>query len=131
MSSMTLARDDVIVGVDTHKDAHVAVAVDGLGGRLGELCIPATLKGYERLRDWARDQGHVTAFGVQRCGSYGNGLARFLRRHGVKVVEVSRPPRKGQRRAAGKSDSVDAEHAAREVLSGQARAVPRAARRRR
>ena len=46
MPSMQLRRDDVIVGVDSHKDEHVAVVLlDGLGGRLGELFIPATLAG--------------------------------------------------------------------------------------
>ena len=40
---------------------------------------------------------------------------------------MSRPPRRGTRRASGKSDLIDAEHAAREVLSGQATAVPKAA----
>ena len=36
MTSIALARSDVIVGVDTHKDEHVAVAIDGLNGILGE-----------------------------------------------------------------------------------------------
>jgi hypothetical protein len=34
MSSIALGRDDVVVGVHTHKNEHVAVALDGLGGRL-------------------------------------------------------------------------------------------------
>ena len=41
MSSIALSRSDVIVGVDTHKDEHVAVAIDGLGGRL-EATPPET-----------------------------------------------------------------------------------------
>ena len=49
MSSMQLRRDDVIVGVDTHKDEHVAVLLDGLGGRIAELLIPAALPGFEQL----------------------------------------------------------------------------------
>jgi hypothetical protein len=36
---------EVILGVDTHLDAHVAVAVDHLGRRLGELSVPTTAKG--------------------------------------------------------------------------------------
>lgn len=122
MTSMTLTRDDVIVGVDTHKDEHVGVTVDGLGGRLDELFSPATNHGYQQLLDWAREQGRVVAFGVEGTGSYGIGLARFLRRHGITVIEVSRPPRKGERRAAGKSDTVDAEHAA-QILAGEATAT--------
>lgn len=125
MTSMTLSRDDVVVGVDTHKDEHAAVGVDGLGGRLAERFVPATNDGYRQLLDWARGHGRVVAFGVEGTGSYGVGLARFLRRNGVKVIEVARPPRKGERRRLGKSDTVDAEHAARQVLSGQATAEPK------
>ena len=43
MPSMQLRRDDVIVGVDTHKDNHVAVAIDGFGGRLGDIVVPTTI----------------------------------------------------------------------------------------
>lgn len=44
---------DVVLGVDTHLDFHVAVALDTLGRRLGELRVPTTTKGYERLLSWA------------------------------------------------------------------------------
>jgi len=127
MNSIALGRQDVIVGVDTHKDEHVAVALDGLGGRLGERALPANPDGYKRLMDWANALGAVHAYGVEGTGSYGNGLARFLRRHACHVVEVIRPPRKGERRLSGKSDSIDAEHAAREVLAGKAATTPKLA----
>jgi hypothetical protein len=39
------------------------------------------------------------------------------------VIEVSRPPRKGARRLAGKNDLIDARHAASEVLAGRATAT--------
>lgn len=125
MPSMTLARTDAIVGVDTHKDQHVAVAVDGLGGRLADQVVPATTAGYAQLHAWAAEQGRVVAFGVEGTGSYGIGLTRFLRRVGHTVYEVARPPRKDERRLAGKSDTIDAEHAARQVLAGTATAVPK------
>ena len=125
MPSMRLDRGHVVVGVDTHKDQHVAVAIDGFCGRLGEFMIPADAIGYGKLLAWARSQGRIVAFGIEGTGSYGVGLTRYLRRHGVLVYEVSRPPRRGQRRACGKSDSVDAENAARQVLSGEAAAVPK------
>lgn len=127
MTSIALGRDDVVVGVDTHKDEHVAVALDGLGGRLSDLAIAANPNGYAELLAWAEELGVVAAFGVEGTGSYGIGLARFLRRHGQRVVEVSRPPRKGERRLSGKSDTIDAEHAAREALSGNATATPKLA----
>jgi transposase len=103
MTSIALERSDVIVGVDTHKDQHVAVALDGLGGSLDDRAVAATNDGYAELLAWALDLGPVTAFGVEGCGSYGIGLARFLRRHGHKVIEVSRPPRKGDPRGQARS----------------------------
>ncbi len=127
MRSMDLSRNDIVIGVDTHKDQHVAVALDGIGGHRACFALPATTDGYIRMLAWARSQGRVVVCGVEGTGSYGIGLARFLRRQGVKVYEVSRPPRRGARRAAGKSDTLDAEHAAREVLSGQATSVPKVA----
>ena len=74
--------------------------------------------GYAELIAWAHSLGEVHAFGVEGCGSYGSGLARFLRRHDHPIHEVARPPRKGERRRSGKSDAIDAEHTARTVLSG-------------
>lgn len=127
MPSLYLQRTDVVVGVDTHKDEHMAVALDGIGGRLGSHALPATAEGYADLLSWARGCGRVVAFGVEGTGSYGSGLARYLRRQGARVYEVSRPPRRVERRASGKSDLVDAEHAAREVLSGKATSIPKAA----
>ena len=43
---------EVVIGVDTHKDLHVAVALDALGVRLGQLLIPATTAGYAQLEQW-------------------------------------------------------------------------------
>lgn len=40
--------DEVILGVDTHLDIHVAVAVDQLGRRLGEITVPTTTRGAMR-----------------------------------------------------------------------------------
>jgi len=127
VTSIVLARTDVIVGVDTHKDQHVAVIVDGLGGRLADLSVPATNQGYAQLLTWGATHGRVAAYGVEGTGSYGVGLARFLRRHGHTVIEVSRPARQAERRAAGKSDDIDAEHAARQVLAGTATVTPKTA----
>jgi transposase len=35
----------VILGVDTHADVHVAVALDGFGRRLGHKSVPSTKTG--------------------------------------------------------------------------------------
>ncbi len=62
----------VILGVDTHLDFHVAVAVDHLlGRRLGELSVPTTAKGYERLLCWAEGFGPVRCAGIEGTSSYG------------------------------------------------------------
>jgi hypothetical protein len=77
----------VILGVDTHLDFHVAVAVDHLlGRRLGESSVSTTVKGYERLLNWAEDFGPVRCAGVEGTSSYGAGLARHLRARGIEVL---------------------------------------------
>ena len=73
----------VILGVDTHLDFHVAVAVDHLGRRLGESSVPTTVKGYERLLRWAEGFGPVRCAGVEGTSSYGAGLTRHLRARGI------------------------------------------------
>ena len=115
---------DIIVGVDTHKHTHAAVALTGLGARVAELTIRVGLGGYRELEAWARSLGSVRAFGVEGTGSYGAGLARFLREAGHVVREVGRPDRRLRRRH-GKTDHLDAEAAARAVLGGQATALPK------
>ena len=114
----------VIVGVDTHLDEHVAVAIDHHGSCLGEYRLTTTAKGYEGLESWAIGLGKVHAFGVEGTGSYGAGLARYLAQCGHTVIEVNRPDRSTRRRL-GKSDPIDAEMAARSVLSGVARESPK------
>lgn len=120
-----ITPDAVVVGVDTHKDVHVAVAISGLGARLGVTSAPATAEGYRQLARWANAHGPVHAFGIEGTGSYGAGLSRALTAQGCRVVEVGRPNRK-LRRQHGKSDTIDAEAAARAVLAGEADAPPKA-----
>jgi transposase len=114
----------VIVGVDTHKHVHVAVALTDLGAILGQLTIPADHGGYTQLAQWATTHGRVVAFGVEGTGSYGAGLASYLHRCGHRVIEVNRPDRR-VRRQRGKTDPIDAENAARAVLAGTATATPK------
>jgi transposase len=118
--------DGVLLGVDTHLDLHVAVALDRLGRRLGELTVPTTTRGYERLLRWAEGFGPVGCAGIEGTSSYGAGLSRYLKAAGVSVVEVERPKRRHLRRK-GKSDPIDAEAAARAVLAGEALGEPKSA----
>ena len=109
----------VTVGVDTHLDSHVAVALDELGRRLDELHFPTTEAGYARLLGWTVKLGKLERVGIEGAGSFGAGLARFLCERGIEVLEVGRPKRRDQHRS-GKSDPIDAELAARAVLAGTA-----------
>ena len=121
---MTDLAVSVTGGVDTHKDVHVAAALDGVGRLLGTKSFPTTAAGYRALLGWLRCFGEVVAVGVEGTGSWGAGLARYLATQAVVVLEVSRPNRQ-QRRRRGKSDPADAEAAARAVLADQATGVPK------
>ena len=109
----------------THRDAHVAALVDGAGRLLGSESFTAQRAGYRRMVGWFGSQGCLVRVGVEGTGSYGAGLARYLTDAGVEVVEVNRPNRQLRRQKGGKSDSVDAEGAARAAASGEATAVPK------
>jgi transposase len=114
----------IVGGVDTHADAHHAAVELMNGGRIADAQFPATADGYAQLLVWMRSFGRLHAVGVEGTGSYGAGLARYLRGQGVHVVEVNRPDRR-QRRNLGKSDPLDAYAAADAVLAGRARALPK------
>ncbi|MDX1619897.1 MAG: IS110 family transposase [Nitriliruptorales bacterium] len=121
-----MPHEDVLVtlGVDTHADVHVVVALDQLGRFLDALEIPTTRSGYRQLLAWAGEFGIIDQVGIEGTGSYGAGLTRFLRAEGIAVVEVNRPDRR-VRRHKGTSDLVDAEAAARAVQSGRAAVEPK------
>ena len=114
----------MVIGVDTHQDQHVAVAIDQQGVRSAERYAPATSYGYGELERWQVSWVRFAPSGVEGTGSYGAGLARFLTGRGFTVVEVNRPDRSTRYRK-GKSDPTDAEMAARAVLSGVANATPK------
>src|SRR6266540_2285833 len=112
----------VAIGIDTHKHAHVAVALDRLGAQLDAFEGPATSAGYLALYRWAHELGEP-AFALEGTGSYGAGLARFLQAAGCSVNECERPKRAERRR--GKNDLIDALIAARRLLTGERLGVPR------
>jgi hypothetical protein len=116
----------VTVGVDTHKYVHVAVALDANGAVIGTQTFAADGLGYTALIDWSVAMGKDITFAVEGTGSYGAGLASAIRRRQIGVLEVMRTDRR-DRRLRGKSDTLDAENAARTALAGNATAVPKAA----
>jgi hypothetical protein len=126
MATMLPAECLVTVGVDSHKELHVAVALDQLGRRLGACTVATTPRGFGQLERWARRLGVIQRFGIEGTGSYAAGLARWLAARGHQVVEVTRPNRQTRRRH-GKSDPIDAEAAARAALAGHGLVRPKGA----
>lgn len=129
MTRMTAPRvvgepSTVVGGVDCHADVHVVAALDCVGRRPGHAEFPATSQGYRDLEDWLRQHGPISAVGVESTSGYGAALTRQLHAAGMRVVEVNQPhPHARSRR--GKTDVIDAEMAARKVLSGEVTTVPK------
>ena len=122
---MTIVETRAITGgVDTHAGAHVAAALDPIGGLLGVQEFPATAAGYAQLLGWLGGFGTVCLVGIEGTGSYGAGLTRHITAAGVQVVEVDRADRQDRHRA-GKSDPLDAVSAARAAQSGRACGAPK------
>ncbi len=77
----------VIIGVDTHKDQHVAVAIDERGVRLDEKLVPAATCGYEELERWScalvpspPDIGTSIRNGLDCGASYNEDVAEYDRK---------------------------------------------------
>lgn len=124
MTTIAATTGPVTVGVDTHLDVHVAAVLDGLGRLLGSAAFSTDPAGNAALISWAQEHGTIGQVGVEGTGSYGAQLTRDLQRAGHQVIEVDRPDRKA-RRTRGKNDHLDAEAAARAVLSGRAGTAPK------
>ncbi len=98
------------MGVDTHRDAHVAAVLSVTGTVLATGEFPASAAGYRDLLKWARKLGTVRRAGVEGTGSYGASPSRSLLAQGIDVFDVNRMYR-ADRRQCGKSDPLDAHNA--------------------
>jgi transposase len=121
---MTDQARSVIAGVDAHTDEHHVAVLDRQGRLLATAAFPTTADGYAGLIRWTRRHGRIERVGVESTGAYAAGLVRALLAGGITVVEVNQPHPHARQRL-GKSDPIDAELAARAVLSGTAKAVPK------
>ncbi|WP_444545650.1 IS110 family transposase [Streptomyces violascens] len=110
---------EVVLGVDSHRDVHVAAVVSTVGEVLAVERFPTTASGYRNLVEWALCRGVVRRAGVESSGNYGAALSRYLLSVGIAAVEAPGPGRSARRRRS-KSDEGDAVAAARSVLSGRA-----------
>jgi transposase len=114
----------VVGGADTHADTVHVAAISTLGREVADREFPTTAAGYRAAVAFLTSHGPVDQVGIEGTSSYGAGLARAVTNAGLEVIEVNRPSR-ADRRRQGKSDPLDAYHAARAVLSGRATSDPK------
>jgi transposase len=107
---------DHVIGVDTHAKTHTLMVVDKNGAVGLSATFPTDSQGLKRAHTWMLKNapGKILA-AMEGTGSYGAQFADLLTREGITVSET-KPPKRGVRKA-GKSDAIDAEHAARYALS--------------
>jgi transposase len=117
-----------VIGVDTHTDTHDAVVVDPLGAVVAQTRVETTPAGHAQLQAWAQGllpAGRRLLWAIEGSRSHGHGLTRHLQAAGHRVIEAAKPIAAARRRR-GKSDTLDATHAARAALSADRHAQPRA-----
>lgn len=108
----------VVVGVDAHKEVHVAVAVDDRGRPIETWEGSNSEASWQELLTWA-GQWPDRQWGIEGTGNYGHGLAQHLVSAGEHIYEVNpRLTALARRRARkrDKSDRLDAMAVARVVL---------------
>ena len=114
----------LVGGADTHADTVHIAAITTLGREIDDREFPTTAAGYQAAVAFLTSHGPIDQVGIEGTSSYGAGLARAVIEAGLQVIEVNRPNR-ADRRRQGKSDPLDAYHAARAVLSGRATSDPK------
>ena len=102
---MDLKETLVILGVVTHADAHVVVALNDFGRRLAHKTVP-------------RRRPTTLRWSLGRR-SFGVGLVRFLRARGVEVLEVNRPNCQHRSRRFGKHDTAAARTLQADTATGE------------
>ena len=124
---MLAGEVDFVIGVDTHRDTNTAAVVEAVTTAVIEHTECSTdALGYKRLLAFAgRFAPGRRVWAIEGTGSFGAGLTTFLLEHGEWVVEIDRPSRPARRNGA-KTDELDAVRAAREALSRDHLAAPRA-----
>ena len=111
------------VGVDSHKDFHIAVFIDCFFEKLGEIRFDNRPSKFEAFLEESRTfqaEGTALLFGLEDVGSYGRPLAVFLKANGQRIKNVNALLVKRERQnqnVSHKTDTGDAECTARVLLS--------------
>jgi transposase len=111
------------VGIDSHKDTHTAVFLDCFFDKLGEITfnnLPSAFDGFLAEAAGLAIEGTDLLFGMEDVSVYGRSLVVYLKKHSQSVKHVNALlvacERKNQN-ITQKTDSIDAECAARVLLS--------------
>jgi transposase len=125
--SMLADQVDYVIGVDTHRDTNTAAVVTAVGGAvLAHQQCSTDAMGYRRVVAFADEHAPGRrVWAIEGTGSFGSGLTTHLLERGEWVVEIDRPARPARRNGA-KTDDLDAVRAAREALTRDHLAAPRA-----
>ncbi|UZW65319.1 IS110 family transposase [Priestia flexa] len=113
----------IYVGVDLHKQHHVAVIINCWQEKLDEIKFenkPSAFSTFLLDIDKLTEEGLTPVFGLEDVGGYGRSLAQFLTDHGKVVKEVNPALSYAERKSqmtTQKSDSWDAECVARILLN--------------
>ena len=108
----------IVIGIDSHKRTHTAVAVDRTGRKLAERTLPATTAGHLELVRWA-GRFAERSWALEDCRHLSRRLSRDLLVAAESVVRVPPKLMAGARRSSrepGKSDPIDALAVARAAL---------------
>jgi len=108
----------IVIGIDSHKRTHTAVAVDGTGRKLAEKTLAATSAGHLELVRWAARFADRT-WALEDCRHLSRRLSNDLLVGGERVIRVPPKLMAGARRSSrepGKSDPIDALAVARAAL---------------
>ncbi len=116
----------ITIGVDAHKQMHMAVAVDEAGREVAHWRGPNSPSGWRQVGAWGAALDGACRWGIEGAWNYGRGLAQDLVASGAEVYEVNPRWTAQQRqhsRKPEKSDRLDARAVARLVWR-EAAALP-------
>ena len=111
------------VGIDSHKDSHTAVFLDCFFEKLGEITfenLPSKFGAFLAKAEKLKVGGTTLLFGLEDVSMYGRLLAVYFRDNGQKMKHVNAllvAKERKNRNTTQKTDSIDAECAARVLLS--------------
>lgn len=91
------------IGVDTHKQRHVLVALDARGQTCGTYSLASTPSGWAAALQWARDRDAHCVWGIENSGPLGKGFAQFLLTSGETTIHEIVPHRTAQYRKRGRN----------------------------